>query len=263
LIESSDWGVAGSGPEIYERVFVPAMLGPWALRGLSVARPRPGEHVLDIACGTGALTRLLAAAVGAAGHVVGLDLNPDMLAVARRLHVQQIDWREGSADALPFDDESFDVVCCAFGLMFFPDRSAALREMRRALKPGGRLMVMVWGSIRKCPGQQAMQKSWARHFAADYSSLFALQHSLGDVSSVQSLVQDAGFTRVSVEAEMGEVHLPAAEDLPRGYGAMAAIPSDETTRAAAINEVTAALASYVGTRGLVYPIEAIVAHASK
>ena len=164
---------------------------------------------------------------------------------------------------MPFEDGSFDVVCCAFGLMFFPDQSAALREMRRVLRRGGRLMVMAWGSIRKCPGQMAMQKSWQRYFDPDYSSLFALQHSLGDTANVRSLVDGAGFTDVSVEAEMGEVHLPAAQDLPRGYGAMAAIPTDQTTRAAAVTEVTALLQSYVGARGLVYPIEAILASARK
>jgi hypothetical protein len=97
----------------------------------------------------------------------------------------------------------------------------------------------------------------------DHSSLFGIQHSLGDASAVRLLAQDAGFRDVSVEAEMGEVHLPAAEDLPRGYGAMAAIPTDESTRTAAINDVTAALVSYVGPRGLVYPIEAIITSARK
>jgi len=138
-----------------------------------------------------------------------------MLAVARRLPVNQVDWRDGSAGALPFEDESFDVVCCAFGLMFFPDQQAALREMRRVLKGGGRLMVMVWGSIFKCPGQLAMQQSWTRHFEADYSSLFAIQHLLGGEPAVRSLVQDAGFRLVSVRAEMGEANFAAAEDLPR------------------------------------------------
>jgi SAM-dependent methyltransferase len=263
MSESSDWGIPGTGPEIYERVFVPAMLGPWALRGLSIANPQPGEHVLDVACGTGALTRLMAAAVGPQGRVFGLDLSPDMLAVARGLPLEQIEWRDGSADDLPFEADSFDAVCCAFGLMFFPEQTAAMREMRRVLKPGGRLMVAVWGSILKCPGQMAMQKSWQRHFDVDHSSLFGIQHSLGDASAVRLLAQDVGFRDVSVEAEMGEVHLPAAEDLPRGYGAMAAIPTDESTRTAAINDVTAALVSYVGPRGLVYPIEAIITSARK
>ena len=236
---------------------------PWSLRGLSIANPQPGEQVLDVACGTGALTRLLAEAVGPQEHVVGLDRSPDMLGVAREIPLQQIDWREGSADALPFEDESFDVVCCAFGLMFFPDQPAALREMRRVLRPGGRLMVMVWGSILKCPGQLSMQKSWQHHFEDDYSSLFALQHSLGDASTVRSLVQDAGFNDASVLAAMGEVRFSSAEDLPRGYGAMAGLEADESIRSAAIGEVTASLESYVGARGLVYPIEAILASAKK
>jgi SAM-dependent methyltransferase len=262
----NDWGIPVSGADVYEQVFGPAMLGEWASRGASLADPQPGEHVLDVACGTGRLTRLLAKSVAPTGRVVGLDLSPQMLAVARNVRpggpAVHIDWCRSGVHAMPFEDDFFDVVCCAFGLMFFPE-SGAVREMRRVLKPGGRLMVMVWGSILKCPGQMAMRASWQRHFDADYSGLFDMQHSLGEASRLQSLVEDGGLRGVHAAAAMGVVRFPSADVLPRAYGAMTGLETDEPTRAAVIKEVTAALQPYVGADGVAYPIEVILASARK
>jgi ubiquinone/menaquinone biosynthesis C-methylase UbiE len=264
---SNDWQVLGSGPEIYETVFVPAMMGQWAPRVIALANPQPGERVLDVACGTGALTRVVAQSVGPNGRVVGLDLSPEMLAEARKItfdasSVAPIEWREGDASATPFDSETFDIVFCNFGLMFFPDRVIALKEIRRVLKKDGRLALAVWGSIAKCPGQMAMKESWERHFTDD-AGLFAAQHSLSDPETVLSLVHDAGFRDASVQTAMGVVRLPSPGHLARSYGAMAGIQADENTRTKAIEEVSVALQSYVGAEGLEYPIEAILASARK
>jgi len=264
---SNDWQVPGSGPEIYETVFVPAMMGQWASRVIAFANPQPGERILDVACGTGALTRVVAQSVGPNGRVVGLDLYSDMLAIAQTIKLDPsntapIEWREGDASAIPFENESFDIVFCNFGLMFFPDRVAALKEMRRILKPNGRLALAVWGSIAKCPGQMAMKQTWERHFT-DEAGLFDAQHSLGSPEIVLSLIQDAGFKDVSIQPVMGVVRLPSPGHLARSYGAMAGIQADEGARAQVIDEVSAALQSYVGSEGLEYPIEAILASAMK
>jgi ubiquinone/menaquinone biosynthesis C-methylase UbiE len=190
-----------------------------------------------------------------------------MLAEARKItfdpsNVAPIEWREGDASAIPFASETFDIVFCNFGLMFFPERVTVLKEMRRVLKKDGRLALAVWGSIAKCPGQMAMKESWERHFTDD-AGLFDAQHSLGNPEMVLSLIQDAGFREVSVRAVMGTVRLPLPEDLARSYGAMAGIQADERTRTKVIDEVSAALQSYVGAEGLEYPIEAILVSARK
>jgi ubiquinone/menaquinone biosynthesis C-methylase UbiE len=267
VIKTSDWGVSGDGAEIYQTVFVPAMMGEWASRGVALANLRAGEQVLDVACGTGAATRLAARSVGPKGRVVGLDLSSDMLDVAstsaQETAAGPIEWRKADVGALPVDDESFDVVLCAFGLMFFPDRAGALKEMRRVLRPDGRLMLMVWGSMRECPGQLAMKESWVRHFDADAWGLFDRQHSLSDPATVSSIVNKAGFRDSEVHAAMGWVRLPSPEVLARSYGAMAEVQADETTRAAVIAEVSVALKPYVGREGLAYPIQAILANARK
>ena len=268
MSESNDWQVPGSGAEIYETVFVPAMMGEWAPKVMALANPQPGEHVLDVACGTGVLTRLVAISIGPRGRVVGLDLNPEMLAVARKItnspfDATTIEWREGDACAIPFEDETFDIVFCEFGLMSITDRVAALKETRRVLRPGGRLTISVWGSISRCPGQTAIKASFERHFGKDNAALFYRQHELGDPEMVLSLLHTAGFMNASVQTAMGVVRLPSPEHLVRSYGALAGIPTDEKTRSTVIDEVSLSLQSYVGADGLEYPIEAILALARK
>jgi ubiquinone/menaquinone biosynthesis C-methylase UbiE len=106
---------------------------------LEHASPQPGEHVVDVACGMGAVARQTAPRVGAAGTVVGVAINPAMLAVACSLPAPEgasIDWREGNASTLPLPDDAFDLALCQAGLQFFPDRLAALQEMHRVLRPG-------------------------------------------------------------------------------------------------------------------------------
>jgi ubiquinone/menaquinone biosynthesis C-methylase UbiE len=155
--------VLASAAEIYDEFFVPALFEQWAPPVLDAAAVRKGEQVLDVACGTGVLTR---AAAARAGRATGLDVNPGMLAVARK-RGGGIDWRESRAEALPFADGSFDVVLSQFGLMFFEDRDAALREMLRVLRPGGRLAIAVWDSLERAPGYAAMAALLERLFGAE------------------------------------------------------------------------------------------------
>jgi SAM-dependent methyltransferase len=268
MSESNDWQIPGSSAEIYETVFVPAMMGEWVPRVMALSNLQAGEHVLDVACGTGVVTRNVAISTGPKGRAVGLDHNPDMLDVARQITLNpssaaRVEWREGDAGAIPFENETFDLVLCAFGLMFFPDRVAALKEMRRVLKSDGRLTLIVWGSISKCPGQTAMKESWGRHFSTDDAGLFDIQHSLSSPETVLLLLKDAGLRDVSVQAAMGVVRLPSPEHLARSYGSMRGIQADEKTRTQVIDEVSASLQAYVGADGLEYPIEAILASARK
>ena len=133
----------GSAPENYQRYFVPAIGGPFAEDLIAEAALRPGERVLDVACGTGVVARLAAERVGPSGTVAALDLNPAMLSVARSVPSTgaAIRWYETSAESIPLPDDAFDVVLCQLGLQFVADKGAALREMRRGLAPGGRVLV--------------------------------------------------------------------------------------------------------------------------
>ena len=123
------WQLTGSGPESYERYQVPSTFEPLARMFVAHVPLQRGQHVLDVACGTGIVVRHVAPVVGATGHIVGVDLNPAMLEVARQNAPPggtQIEWREGDAADLPYSDEAFDVVLCQQGLQFFPDSGSAL-----------------------------------------------------------------------------------------------------------------------------------------
>lgn len=139
----------------YEEAMVRPIFEPWGELLLDSVAPRSGEPVLDVACGPGTVTRLAAARVGPSGRVVGCDLSPGMLAIARDKGPvpdgAPIEYAEAPAERLPIDDERFDVVVCQQGLQFFPDKAAALAEMYRGLRPGGRIGVAVWSRIEQCP----------------------------------------------------------------------------------------------------------------
>jgi SAM-dependent methyltransferase len=139
MSDQGQWQVVGSAAETYERALIPAVFAAWTPLVVELAEPRAGERVLDVACGTGVVARLAAQQVGRTGKVVGLDLNPGMLAVAAARAAGEpptsasITWQEANAARMPFPDAAFDVAYCQLGLQFFPDRPAALREMNRVL----------------------------------------------------------------------------------------------------------------------------------
>jgi ubiquinone/menaquinone biosynthesis C-methylase UbiE len=144
-----------SAMNVYAEVMVPRIFEPWGRELLDEVAVEPGEAVLDVACGPGTVSRLAAARTGPAGRVAGCDLSPAMLEIAAgRGPVEDgaaIDYVEAPADRLPVADVSFDVAICQQGLQFFPDRLAALAEMRRVLRPGGRIGVATWKRIKECP----------------------------------------------------------------------------------------------------------------
>jgi SAM-dependent methyltransferase len=196
--------------EVFERLFVPAMAGPWAVRVVEAAGIGPGDHVLDVACGTGAVTAEAVARVHPDGKVEGIDSSPEMLAVARR-KLPDLDLREGRAESLPFPDKCFDVVACQFGLMFFDDRQEALLEMRRVLRPGGRLVVAVWDGLDHTPGYAALTHLVERHLGVEAGLPVRAAFTLGDVSRVWSLLEGASFSEVDVDAVDASTRFPSVE----------------------------------------------------
>lgn len=198
--------------ENYERYFVPSIGRPVAGDLVDAASLRPGERVLDVACGTGIVARLAAERVGPPGAVAGLDLNPGMLAVARQVALPEpsIAWHEASAEAMPLADEGFDVVLCGMGLQFFSDRRAGLREMRRVLAPGGRLLANLPGPAP--PPLEAMAEALARHVSPESASFVHAVFSLHDADEIRALATDAGFGDVGVQSAPVALRLPPPED---------------------------------------------------
>jgi len=181
-----------SFPEIYEQELVGPLFRPFAESVIEETAPAPGQRVLDIACGTGIVARLAHQRVGNGGTVVGVDISPLMLAVARSME-PRIDWREGDALALPLrPDEEFDVVICQQGLQFFPDRTAGVREMRRALEPGGRLAISTWRPDDELPFLRELRRIAERHVGP----IADRRHSLGEAGDLEAVLLDAGFREI-------------------------------------------------------------------
>lgn len=203
----------GTGAENYQRHFVPAIATPVSADVLGTADLQPGEQVLDVACGTGVIARLAAEQVGSTGSVTGIDVSPDMIGVARATWAPAeppIDWHVGDATSLPFPDESYDAVLCQMGLMFIPDRLAAVREMRRVLKPGGRVVVNTPGAIQ--PTFEAMEQALVQHISPDLGGFVRAVFSVHDPEELATLLRDAGLVEVAASVSTVTLRLPAPRD---------------------------------------------------
>jgi ubiquinone/menaquinone biosynthesis C-methylase UbiE len=194
--------------EVYEEFFVPALFGAWPERVIAAAHIAPGQHLLDVACGTGILARAAIPVVGGAGTVTGLDLNDGMLEVARR-NAPAIAWHQGRAEALPFDDDTFDVVTSQFGLMFFEDRVRAVQEMVRVLQPGGTLAIAVWDTLDNAPGYAAVVALLVRLFGDEVADGLRAPFCLGDKQLLQRLLHEAGVPHASIQTQDGTARFPS------------------------------------------------------
>jgi ubiquinone/menaquinone biosynthesis C-methylase UbiE len=202
----------GTAPENYERYFVPSIAAPLAADLVETAALSPGERVLDVACGTGVVTRLAAQRVGNSGSVAGLDVNPCMLAVARSATSPQlaIEWHETSAESIPLADGAFDVVLCQMGLQFIPNKLGALREMRRVLARGGRLVLNVPGPTP--PLFVALADALGRHIGPQAAAFVHIVFSLHDQQELRELMDSAGFRETDVQTTRTTLTLPPASE---------------------------------------------------
>jgi SAM-dependent methyltransferase len=201
------------GPaEVYDECFVPALFAQWGEVVAESAGIETGQRVLDVACGTGALACAVADRVGVNGSVTGLDPNEEMLAVARRKR-STITWRDGRAESLPFPDKTFDAVVSQFGLMFFEDGIAALREMLRVLRPGGRMAVAVCDAVEHSPGYSALADLLKRLFGEKVADAFRAPFVLGDPGKLRALFDGARVTGAKIMRHEGVVRFASIASL--------------------------------------------------
>jgi SAM-dependent methyltransferase len=196
-----DTQFTGSVPEFYDRHLGPVLFDPPAQDLVSRLKTGPGARVLEVACGTGIVTRRLLERLAADARLVATDLNAPMLdhARARVGEDSRLEWRVADATSLPFPDGSFDAYICQFGVMFFPDKLAALREARRVLRPGGRLLVSLWSAQEHNAFGRIADRTIASFFADDPPQFYQAPFSWCDESLVHVTVGAAGFHDVEIE----------------------------------------------------------------
>jgi len=256
MSQQEQWQFDEDPDALYERYLVPTMFEPWAADLVELAALQPGDRLLDVACGTGIVARLMAPHVAS---VVGLDLSADRLAIAGSL-APDIAWREGDATALPFPDGSFDLVTCQQGLQFVPDRVAAVREMSRVLVPGGRVLLGIWRSIEHHPESVAMVAALARHVSHDASAFRHAIFALGEADEIGSLLTEAGFQEVVIRPTVKTMRFPSVDAFTMRYissvGPLAQMVSkvDDHARAAFLQDMNDALQEYVDAEGVAFPI---------
>ncbi len=181
--------------ETYERILVPSIFAPWAQEVIERARPiGPADRILDLGCGTGIVARLLRERLGGGARITGVDASAEMIAMARTL-APELEWREGNAMQLPFADASFELVVAQQMLQFVPDRAAALREIRRVLVPGGRLVAATWRPRHELPLFETLGQIAERHLGTPNEKRFAL----GDDAALRALLADAGFADIRID----------------------------------------------------------------
>jgi SAM-dependent methyltransferase len=228
----------GSVAATYEEIYVPRIFIPWARLLLDRADLSPGESVLDVATGPGTVARLAADQIGPRGRVVGTDFSAAMIEIAQERplgdHAAPIEYVVAPAAPLPVADGSFDVVTCQQGLQFFPDRPAALQEMRRALRPGGRMVAAVWREIALQPSFAAIDAALREVLGPDPAEPYGAPFRWSGKETLRRAVADAGFKHIAVD----ERRLPLMYEggIPQALATLAASPVATTVAALSDNE---------------------------
>jgi ubiquinone/menaquinone biosynthesis C-methylase UbiE len=194
---NAEWQLSGNMADRYEEFLVPVIFDPWARNLLTRADLKPGHRLLDLACGTGIVARL-AAKEGVS--VVGGDINTGMLAVAAdRAEGLHVVFRHADAQALPFEDRSFDALICQQGLQFFPDKQVAISECFRVLRPGGRAVFCTARDLDENPLMRSQVAAFGSHLGDDTTMAIRAVCSLTDPDEMRALFERAGFSPVKIE----------------------------------------------------------------
>jgi len=254
----------GDVPSNYDRYLGPVLFHGFADDLAGRLEVKSGIRVLETACGTGIVSRRLAERLRGVGSLVATDLNEAMIAYAQKqAPAPHVEWQPADATRLPFPDESFDAAVCQFGLMFFPDKAAGIREAFRVLKSGGQYLFNVWDAMAKNPSQRIVHETAGRLFPVDPPIFYSVPCSLHDPAPVRTWLEEAGFTRIEVTHVEKQGSSPstaeAAIGLIEGSPIAAAIVE---RRADALEEVkqavAAAVAAELGDPPVRIPLHAVV-----
>jgi len=259
---------AGSIPAAYDRYLGPVFFQPYAedmADRLSVA---PNGSVLELACGTGIVTRVLRDRLPATARLVATDLNEPMMQNAASKFTQNdaVEWKQADATSLPFDDRSFDAVVCQFGIMFFPDKASSAREAHRVLKPGGVFLFNVWDSLEQNPLGQIAHETITSFFEKDPPTFYQVPFGYHDHAEIRRVLEGAGFRDIRVDVVDKTAAATRSEDVAIGLiegnpVSMAIAELDASLLQTIKAAVADALTKHFGDSTFRAPMRAIVAQA--
>ncbi|XYH96833.1 class I SAM-dependent methyltransferase [Sorangium sp. So ce1128] len=265
-VDNKDAAFVGVIPEHYHRGIGSFLFEPYAQETAARVAAFAPRRLLETACGTGIVTRRLRDALTSETRLVATDLNEPMLAVAKRTVGERaaVTWELADMTRLPFGDGQFDAVVCQFGLMFVPDKPAAMREARRVLGHGGRLFVATWGSLERNPVVRAAHETVGAFFPDAPPQFYLTPFGYGDPDQLKRLLVDAGFVDVRVEIVQKATTSSSAREvaigLIEGYPIADYIrASDPALLPVVVDAVTKAIGERFGDAPVKTTLEALVA----
>jgi ubiquinone/menaquinone biosynthesis C-methylase UbiE len=259
----------GAIPENYDHYLGPVIFEPYAEDLVSRLKGRKLECVLEIACGTGIVTRRLCDALPASTEIVATDLNPDMFEFAKAKFEkdENVRWQQADASALPFPDASFDAVVCQFGFMFVPDKAAAMRESHRVLRSSGVFLFNVWDSMEHNPFAEIAHTTIASFFDDDPPKFYQIPFSLHDSGQLRELLRNAGFEEIEAFVETRPCRANSAKEFATGLVRGNPVGTEAAERGVDPEDLIEAVAKRLADRFGAAPVEstmrAIVWQAAK
>jgi len=191
----------GSIPEHYDHYLGPMFFEPYAIDISGRFDPSAMQKVLEIGCGTGRVTRHLRRVLPDTASLIASDISPDMLEIAKeKLKGLNIEWQIIDAQQLPFDDLSIDLVVCCFAIMFFEDKSKALAEVFRVLKPGGMLLFTTWDKLEFMEASKVFRKIVSNYLTDPLPASYNLPFSFNDSDVIKEMLQTVGFSTITIES---------------------------------------------------------------
>jgi ubiquinone/menaquinone biosynthesis C-methylase UbiE len=271
ITDVESWQIAGDSPAAYEEYLVPGFFKPWADKLVQLSPPSPGSEILDVACGTGIVARTAAANAGNDARVTGLDINQQMLNKASEMAEEgglKINWQQGDAADLPFEENRFDNLFCQQAMQFFPEPQQVLKEMQRVLKPDGILSLNILRSIQHNPAYKILADELEKHAGETAGTMMRSPFPDWDQKTIRNMVTDAGFSDIQILLEIISMRYPSPEEFLRREAASSPLAGeikemDPNTRSGMIEDLNRSLVAYTDDRGIVFPMETLMILANK
>ena len=271
ITDVESWQIAGDSPAAYEQYLVPGFFKPWAEKLVQLSSPSPGSTILDVACGTGIVARTVASKAGSNARITGLDINQQMLDKASEMAEKsglEINWQQGGAGDLPFEDNRFDHLFCQQAMQFFPEPQQVLKEMFRVLKPGGALALNILRSIQHNPAYKILAHELEEHAGETAGTMMRSPFRDWDQKTIRGMVTEAGFGDIQIHLEIISMRYPSPEEFLRREAASSPLAGEieamePDIRRDLIDDLNKSIETYTDDRGVIFPMETCMVMARK